>query len=424
MPDSPLRWLGRGGKLIRLGIVAAARNPAMRLLAAVGAVSAGVVAWNTGGIPGSAAVAFASWFTRVYGICAVLWCGYAAVRDYSETTGAALRSKPVDGAQWVLVNWATAMAVWLILPGIAFLLAGLAQAWFVGPVSLLSHGVGFLRTAAAVLILATISFSLARMMRSPLGGVITMFAWFCAMAGMRFIPAYLIPEYTQNRLLYAGAAFFMLILAAFLVERHRRGELRAPAAALVGLVVALSLAGAGAALAYRSAPGMRPDERSLWEQMRRQHLTVGKQAPGFWLPDGRGGLVKTSAYRGKILFVYLFSADDLESGRTLAAFDKLTTELGGKGIQPIGICLTPDRGDGWALAAAGGHRFPIGTDLAVINPPAAPDSPMADAYYAQILPMLVVTDRRHRVVDLLTEPSYDIERLRGLARLRLEPEPD
>ena len=43
--------------------------------------------------------------------------------------------------------------------------------------------------------------------------------------------------------------------------------------------------------------------------------------PGFWLPDGKGGIVRTAAYPGKILLVYLFAADDLDAARTLPVLE-------------------------------------------------------------------------------------------------------
>lgn len=113
-----------GLRLIRLSLAAELRNPALRFLAVVSALAAGVFAWNAEGSPASTSIALAIWLGRAYGIAACLWLGYAAVRDQNEQLGGVLRSKPVDGAFWVLINWASGLCLWLAL--LVFPFAGAA----------------------------------------------------------------------------------------------------------------------------------------------------------------------------------------------------------------------------------------------------------------------------------------------------------
>ncbi|MGV3722683.1 MAG: hypothetical protein ACO1SX_17410, partial [Actinomycetota bacterium] len=200
-------------RLIRLGLAAELRNPALRFLALASALAAGVFAWSADGSPASTAIALATWLGRAYGIAACLWLGYAAVRDQNEQLGGVLRSKPVDGAFWVLLNWASGIVLWLALLVFPFLGAALGQAPHQGPVSFLAEGVGLLRAAQIVLFAGTLSYALSRMMRSPLGGLIVLLAWFCAMVGFGLIPSYLQPDYTQNGVLYLSAAAALLAAA-------------------------------------------------------------------------------------------------------------------------------------------------------------------------------------------------------------------
>jgi hypothetical protein len=333
-----------------------------------------------------------------------------------------LRSKPVDGARWVLINWATGITVWLVLMGAFFLGAAVGQIMHAGLNSLLAHGIGFVRAAMVVVPIATIGFGLSRLSGSPLGAAVVVLALLCVMAGLQFVPQFLRPDYTQNLALYAGAALVLLALAGPLVERWRRGELRRPLLPAAGLALALILATGGGSLAYRAA--QPPKDGSVNEMMSHQYLEREKRVPGFWLPDGRGGTVRTADHEGKILFIYLFGGDDLEAARSLRALDTLQREAGARGVQALGVCLSTDRADGAALSWASGLSFPIGADPTALRTASSAEGSLATAYNLQTLPMLVVTDRRRRAREVFTEPSYDVDRLRALLNERLAEEPD
>lgn len=411
-------------RLIRLGISADLRSPGLRLAAVVGALGVAVYAWNQGSMVGSAALVLSSWLGRVYGVAACLWFAYAAIRDQNDQNGAVLRSKPVDGTRWVFINWTGGMTVWLILLGGAFLAAALAQLPHAGALGLRAHGFAFLRSAALLVSVATLSFGLSRMLRSPLGGIITVFAWFCAMAGLEFIPGFLRPDYSQNSLLFLAAGAWVLALCALLVERFRRGELRRPLAPLAALVALLALTAAAAAHAIGQTPQAIAAPAGMWAQMSRQYLRLGSRVPGFWLPDGSGGTVRTADYPGKILIIFLFAAEDLDAARTLPAMEVIRKEFGDRGVQPIAVCLSPNHGDGRLLARAGGYAYPIGIDLSTVKASAPPESSIAIAYDAQNLPKLVVTDRRRRARAILFDPFYSVEQLRLAVEARLAEEPE
>jgi hypothetical protein len=408
---------------LRLGFTAELRNPGLRLLGLAGFLAAAAYAWGQGDLAGPTAIVLTSWGGKLFGWAACLWFAYAAVRDQNEKLGAALRSKPMDGAWWVLMLWATGLCTWLALLFCPFLGAGLAQLPRAGLASIESHGIAFLRAALILTSTGTLSFALSRMLRSPLGGVLVVFAWFCSMAGMQYLSLYLRLDYAQNQRLFLATAALLLSVAAYLVERHRRGELRRPGPALLAAAVLLLLTGAGALRAYRRAPDLLLDERPLWQQISRQHVMRDQRTPGFWLADGRGGWVRTSDHAGKILLIFLFAPDDLESARTLSALQAIARDYGSRGVQPIGVCLSPDHGDGWALSRYGGYRFPIGSDLGTVKSSPA-QSPVAIAYDLQLLPALVVTDRRRTVRSFLKEPFYDVVTLRRLVEERLAAEPE
>lgn len=423
MADSAASTTLRLARLVRLGVTGELRNPGLRVLGAAAALGAAVFTWNQGNIPAATALLLGSVLGRGFGIAAALWFGYAGVRDLNEKTGAALRSKPLDGAAWVFVSWLTGLLVWLVLLALTFAGAAVGQLPAAGLASLACHGLAFGQAAVLLAAVATLSFALSRMMRSPLGGILVVFAWFCAMAGVQYIPTYLRPDYSQNRIVFVMAALLLLTLAALGVERFRRGELRQPLAALVAVCVLAF----GTVHSARWVAGRTPDyldeEAVVWGGIARQHLEDGKRMPGFWLPDGRGGLIRSAAYTGKVLLVFLFAGDDLDAAGTLPALEAIRREYGDRGVQPIAICLSPDHGAGTLYARTGGYSYPIGLDLST-RTTSPPDSAVASAFYAQYLPMLVVTDRRRQVRSVQLDPRYDMEQLRRLVLERLEAEPE
>src|SRR5207248_1938412 len=99
----------------------------------------------------------------------------------------------------------------------------------------------FGRAAYIVTLISTLCYSLARLLKSPLGGLLVLFIWFCAMGGAGFIPLYLRPDYAQNVALFAPLGALILCLTALIVERSRRGELRSAVVPALVLLIAATL---------------------------------------------------------------------------------------------------------------------------------------------------------------------------------------
>lgn len=409
-------------RLLQLGILAEMRNPAIRTIMLIAAVFGAAMGWVAGPGAGPAAVALTALLARAVGLAATLHLAYGANRDLSETGGAAYRSKPMNGAYWVLHRCLAGVCTWLAVLALAFGAAALLALFRGGPAAIPAYLLGFVRAALVVAPLAAAGFAMARMMRSPLGGIIIAFFWFSAIAGGQFIPVFLQPEYAQNNLLIWGAALLLLAIAALWVERLRRGEFRSAVPAVAGALVALLLFAAGASVALAREPDRLMRFGTVEDLMSLQYARRGAEMPGFWLHDGKGGLVRTRDHAGKILMVYIFDARSSSSAAALTALEKIARKHGPQGVQPIAIAISPDHGDGPALAWTGGHTFPIAYDRAVMRL-SPPSSSIVDAFDIQELPLLVVTNRRRRIVEYRAFETVDESVLSYLAAERLREEP-
>src|SRR5690242_14124217 len=118
------RWFSKW-RLVYLGVIAGLRNSGLRAFALLGMVAAAAYAHSLAGIPGTAGIVLATWLGRAYGIAAGLWFAYHAVRDQGSRSGAIFRSKPVDGAAWIVVTWLTGICLWLLLLATAFAAAAI-----------------------------------------------------------------------------------------------------------------------------------------------------------------------------------------------------------------------------------------------------------------------------------------------------------
>jgi peroxiredoxin len=332
-----------------------------------------------------------------------------------------LRSKPIDGGRWVLINWATGVGLWGLLAGMFFAGAALGQLPHAGVYAIAAHAIGFVRALVTIISVSSVGFCLTRVTRSPLGATVVLLAFLCVIAGLQLIPTFLRPDYSQNIVLYLTATAVLLTVTGFLVERYRRGELRKPLGPVLALLACGVAAYGGGSYAYQSS--LPPAEGTIPDLVMTQHLEEGKRVPGFEFPDGKGGHVRTSDYAGKIQLVYLFAADDLDAAQTLTALNRVATEYGAQGVQPLGICLSMDKLDGATLSWTAGFHFPIASDRTTTKTQPPPESAMVTAWDAQIIPMLVVTDRHRRVRTILKDPAVDFPRLQALISERLKDEP-
>jgi peroxiredoxin len=411
-------------RLIGLGLRAELRNPGIWVPAVLAGLLTAALGWNARDVAPTQSVVLALRLGQAYGLAATLWFAYRAIRDQDQQLGAVLRSKPVESARWVVINWLTGAVLWVALLGVAVLAATLIQLPVAGGKAVVSQAATFYRAGFMVVIISAISYALSRVLRSPLGGIIVLLAWGLAVGGFEYVPVYLRPDYSQNRPLLIALGAALMALCALVIERMRRGELRKPAVPVTIVAVLILLTSVGAANAYRASSVKDLPVGSLSEQIRIQHMVKGMRTPGFWLPDGAGGWVRSADYQGKILILCLFSADDFEAGRTLQAMEAVYRQYRDKGVQPIGICLSTDYEDSLQLARAGGYSFPIAGDPSTMKTASPPSAVTVDAYDIDQLPQLFITDRHRVVREVIKEPRIDVSELQSLITQRLAEEPE
>lgn len=411
-------------RLIGIGLRAELRNPGIWVPAVLAGLLFVALGWNARDVAPVQSVTLSLRLGQAYGLAGVLWFAYRAIRDQDHQLGAVLRSKPVESARWVVLNWLTGAVLWIALLAIAVFAVMLVQLPTAGMKAIGAQAATLYRAGFMVLITSAISYSLSRMLRSPLGGIIVLLAWGLAVGGFEYVPVYLRPDYSQNRPLLIGLALALTAMCALLVERFRRGELRKPVVPALVVLILSVLTGVGAARAYRASEVKELPVGSLSEQIRLQHLQVGSRAPGFWLPDGKGGWIRSADYQGKILLILIFSADDLEAGRTLQAMETIYRENRDKGVQPIGIALSTDYEDSLQLARTGGYAFPIAGDPSTTKTAPPPVAVTSEAYDIEQLPKLFVTDRHRRIREVNPNARIDISEIQAYVNQRLAEEPE
>jgi hypothetical protein len=406
--------------LLRLGLLAELRRPVVRLALIAGAVFGAVTGGLNFGSAGATAIWLSGVLTPLLGVAACLWQGSYACRDH-RTGRSVLGARPVDGAYLTAMLWATGTCLWLIGTVPAFLAAAVVQTPFAPLVAGPAHLAALARTAFVVASLGTLAFAVSRVLRSSVGGALVVVGWGLLRTGAGPLGAFQ-PDSSQNALWFGLLALLALSGTALLVERRRRGELRrvaAPAGIVAALLVS-TVAGA-AQTGWRAED---PLQQQLRERMGGQSLRVLEAVPGFWLPDGRGGTVRTADYSGKALLIYLFEPGDLAACRALSALNRARKEYGAGEVQPLGVCVTRSRADAWTLTTLGGAGFPIGVDLAEASSGlGAVTSPLLRAYHPSALPLLVVTDRRHRARELIQGVPPEPATLRRIIAERLAEEP-
>ena len=409
------------GWLARLHLRAVTRGVGIRALGLLALLAAVATVLAQPGAAGMNAVQLGQSLGSVLGFAACFWFAHAALLDGADQRGPLLRSKPIPGPRWVLLCWGTGLVLWCGGLIAIHAIAAAVDAPRSGLVaSAIAYGMAALHHATTVAIVGTASFALSRLARSPLGGIIVALGWFCVTAGMQFVPAYLRPDSSFNRGLFLPAVAALLLAVAAIVEPLRRGE-RLPRSAWAGVATCVALAGAGALPAVRASV---PEERwPLAEAIARQQLQEGEAIPGFWLPDVRGNLVRLGAYPRQILLVFLFPADHRESFRTLQDLEQVRHEFGAHGVQPVGVCLANDPVEARVVVAATRVGFPIAIDPTTTraSPPAA--SALVEAYEATDPPVLVITDRRHRVRHRFQWATPTLGQLRAVVRGRIAEEP-
>lgn len=96
-----------------------------------------------------------------------------------------------------------------------------------------------------------------------------------------------------------------------------------------------------------------------------RNLKESEPAPGFTLKDQNGADVSLADYKGKVVVVLFFRADQEQSKDALADLQKVQEKYSGKDVQVL--ALTPDRNDGKAIAGIAGDlklTYPVLLDEA------------------------------------------------------------
>ena len=155
--------------------------------------------------------------------------------------------------------------------------------------------------------------------------------------------------------------------------------------------------------------------------MQTQDSSVGLRAAGFLLPDQYGKQVGIAQYTGSILVVALWSPQDPDSAQLLSHLNSVQDKYKHSGVQVAAICLSEDNSAARTFALGEDLHFPVVTDWGTTSVPEKLGmSPMASAYRATVLPMLAITDRRRRIVDIEHGSAcYDGETLNRIIQQQL-----
>lgn len=397
----------------------------------VAAAAMFLAGWGTGGAPGRGVAASAygtaeaAW--QYLGFVAVIWMALAAVRDTALRTDILVYSKPQPTERLVLSKFLGAFLQLLLLLLAMFLGAILSRLYVAGNLSGFSaYLVQYLRVAGVLFFAASGSYCLALLFDSPVAGALVGLYWAVMLGGREFLGKVYYPAYSQNLGGYLLLGLFLLSCALWFYRRQRRGA--TPVALWVPICAPLSLLLGGCTLWTVVRDGHDPTLRMhpFMERMAVQDMVEGERAPGILLPDQNGRLVQLSDFPDKILLVALWSPSDPESATLLAHLNDLHARYGAQGVQPVAICLSQDVGAGATFARGERLTYPIVSDWGTYNIPRGLEiSPLADAYRAQILPQVVVTDRRRRVRESLNGTfAYDGPSLEEAIRERLTEEPE
>ena len=360
-------------------------------------------------------------------IAAAIWCGYGALRDTASRADVIILTKPQPLERLALARYVGLYAQVLIVAALLFAGAIVGRLATGGSPSGLGAFVLQYGRAAAVLFFTTsTAFGLALLGSSPIAGALVGLVMVAAMGGKAFLPKAAIPWYTQNLVGFAGAGAVVLGLALWFSRKSLRGDRPAALPIRMAVPVAAAIAVVSFTNVLRNGHDPMVHEDQGLIRMSQQTVAVGGRAPGFLLPDGKNRGVSLSERFGKVLVVALFSPSDADSGLLLAELERIRREYGAKGVEPVAICLSEDSGAPATFAAGETLGFPVVHDWGTHNAPQSTErSPMAQAYLADRLPKVVITDRRHRVrVQLDGTQAYSSTNLDEFVGKRLEQEPE
>lgn len=145
--------------------------------------------------------------------------------------------------------------------------------------------------------------------------------------------------------------------------------------------------------------------------------TVGEPAPGFDVPSLRGDArLALEQFRGKVVLLDFWASWCTPCGQSLPLYEKLRSDLSGRGFELVAIGLDEDAEDGRAFLERFDVHYPVGSD---------PEGMVASLYALKGMPYAVLIDRDGvvRATHVGFKPA-DIAALRAKIEALLEPAHD
>jgi peroxiredoxin len=360
------------------------------------------------------------------GFVAIIWMSLAAVRETALRTDILVSSKPQPTERLALVKFLGAflqiLVVLLALFAGAVLGRLLAGGGLAGADAYVAQ---YLRAAGVLFFAASASYTLALLTDSAIAGALIALYWILTLSGKAFLGKFYFPAYTQNLGAYVALGLALLCLTLWLYRRSRRGAVPAAVWVRVGALAGLLLTGWLFWRVIRDGHDPQARLNPTLERMAEQDTSVGQKAPGFLLPDQNGRIVGLSDYTGKILVIGVWSPREPDAVLMLDRLEDLRKRFAAQGVQPIALCLSEDTGAAATFARGERLGYPVVSDWGTYNAPLNSDiSPLGSAYRVDLLPKVVVTDRRRRVRAMVVgTQTYDGDDLEQLVRQRLAEEP-
>ncbi len=412
--------------LTKFELLGGMRAAAFRFLAFL----AFILGCSVGSAPGKGAALSAyatgeaAW--QYLGLFAVIWMSLAAARETFLRTDILIFSKPQPTERLVLSRFAGYYFQIVVILAAMFLGAMAGRAIAGGLAGFAAYGVQYVRVAAILYFASCASYCLALLANTPIAGALIALYWIVTIAGKSFLSKAFFPAYTQNLYAYLFLGTALLGLALIAYRRKRRGSTPPALWARIGTAGAFLLT-AGAfqsnLLTMHDPPAR---EQQVLNRITEQNLTLGERVPGFTYPDQNGRPTSPSDFPNKILLIALFQPQDREAALLIAQLSEFQKKYGKAGVQPIAVCLSEDNGAATTFALGEAVGFPIVNDWGTHNASKPAElSPMATAFLADVLPKVVVTDRRHRATASLSGLSaYDGPELEVAVKKRLDEEPE
>jgi len=364
--------------------------------------------------------------SNLFGFLTIIWFSAAACRDIFTQTEVLVLSKPQASEPWVLARLLGNIA--LACVALAVLLIVGATAQVVGghtPLILMAYLHAFRRSLVPLLCLGSLSYSMSLLFRTPVAGAVVGLYWISILLGRNFLSRVFNVSFSQNAIIYLPLALAVVLIAAALYRRDRRGHY--PALKGIKTAIILLLALSGIAVWWVVAPSHDPPLRmnDFEIMMGGQRILEDTRVPGFWLEDQNGQIARLGAYPDHILVILLWSPEVPESVALLDTLARIYRDHGPKKVTPVAICIAEDYTIARDFAREQGYQFPVVIDKGSrFGEKFKTDAPLAEAYEAESLPKAIITDRRHFAKAILNESESMAQNMILQVRQRLKEEPD